>query len=97
MSFGQDLVQSAREALAIAGGEMEPGRVHAFEAPDVAAIRKRQRLTQAAFAARYRIPVATVRDWEQKRRTPDGATASFLRVIDREPEAVTRALEAPAT
>lgn len=92
MSFGKDLVQSAREALSIARGEMEPGRVRVFEAPDVAGIRKRQRLTQAAFAARYGIPVATVRDWEQKRRTPDMATAAFLRVIEREPEAVARAL-----
>lgn len=92
MSFGKDLVQSAHEALAIARGEMEPGRVRTFEAPDVASIRKRQRLTQAAFAARYGIPVATVRDWEQKRRTPDGASAAFLRVIEREPEAVARAL-----
>ena len=97
MNFGQDLVQSAREALAIASGEMEPGRVRVFDAPDVAAIRKRQKLSQVAFAARYRIPVATLRDWEQKRRMPDGASASFLRVIDREPEAVTRALGAPAT
>lgn len=94
MSFGHELVQSAREALAIARGEMEPGRVHVFEAPDVAAIRKRQKLTQPAFAARYGIPVATVRDWEQKRRTPDAAAVSFLRVIDRDPEAVAQALVA---
>ncbi len=94
MSFGKDLVQSAQEALAIARGELEPGRVHVVEGVDAAAIRKRQKLTQAAFAARYGIPVATLRDWEQGRRSPDAASASFLRVIDREPEAVARALDA---
>jgi putative transcriptional regulator len=94
VSFGKDLVQSAQEALAIARGELEPGRVHVVEGVDAAAIRKRQKLTQAAFAARYGIPVATLRDWEQGRRSPDAASASFLRVIDREPEAVARALDA---
>jgi putative transcriptional regulator len=57
-------------------------------------VRKQTGLSQAEFAARYRIPVATVRDWEQSRREPDAAALAYLRVIERDPEAVRRALAA---
>jgi putative transcriptional regulator len=49
-------------------------------------------LSQNAFAAKYGIPAASLRDWEQGRRTPDAATQSYLRVIARMPEAVAKAL-----
>ena len=49
-------------------------------------------LSQEAFAARYGIPAATLRDWEQGRRVPDTATQSYLRVIARLPEAVAKVL-----
>jgi putative transcriptional regulator len=49
-------------------------------------------LNQAAFAAHYGIPVGSLRDWEQGRRTPDAAAQSYLRVIARMPEAVAKAL-----
>lgn len=60
------------------------------------ALRARLKLSQPAFAARYGIPVGTVRDWEQQRRQPDQAALSYLRVIFREPEVTARALAAPA-
>lgn len=50
-------------------------------------------LSQQEFAARFRIPVATLRDWEQGRRKPDAASLAYLTVIEREPEAVLRALQ----
>lgn len=50
-------------------------------------------LSQDAFARKYRIPVATLRDWEQGRRAPDAGSLSYLRVITRIPEAVARALD----
>jgi putative transcriptional regulator len=43
-------------------------------------------------AARFGILPATLRDWEQNRRHPDGAARVLLMVIDKEPDAVTRAL-----
>lgn len=92
MSFGRELIQSANEALAIARGEVEPAGVYIPETVDVAAIRKRQKLSQEAFADRYGLSIGTVRDWEQKRRSPDRAALVLLSVIDRDPEAVTRAL-----
>ncbi len=92
MSFGKDLIKSANEALAIVKGEMEPAGVYVPETVDVAAIRKRQKLSQEAFADRYGLSVGTVRDWEQERRLPDRAALVLLSVIDREPEVVARAL-----
>jgi len=64
----------------------------AVAAVRVMAIRQATGLSQAAFAARYHVPVGTLRDWEQQRRTPDAAALAYLRVIEREPEAVARAL-----
>lgn len=57
-------------------------------------LRERLGLSQAAFGARYRIPPASLRDWEQGRRKPDSATLAYLTVIERETEAVERALAA---
>ncbi|MEQ8444326.1 MAG: hypothetical protein RIB57_00420 [Pelagibacterium sp.] len=50
MTFGRELIQSAHEALAIAERRAEPAAVFIPETVDVAAIRKRQKLSQAAFA-----------------------------------------------
>lgn len=49
-------------------------------------------LSQSAFAERYGIPVASLRDWEQGRRKPDNATRSYLRVIARIPDDVAKVL-----
>jgi putative transcriptional regulator len=50
-------------------------------------------LSQVEFAARFQIPVATLRDWEQGRRKPDATSLAYITVIEREPEAVERALK----
>jgi putative transcriptional regulator len=64
-------------------------------------VRTASGLSQAAFAERYRINLARLRDWEQGRTMPDSAALAYLAVIEREPDAVMRALasdmaEAPA-
>ena len=89
---GEELIQTAMEAQAMASGKTDPPRVYVPDTVDVAAIRKQSGLSQSAFAARYGLPVATVRDWEQGRRAPEGAARAYLTVIAREPEAVARAL-----
>jgi putative transcriptional regulator len=93
--LGQRLVESAREALAIAEGKAKPARTVQVEDVDVAAIRSRMKLSQARFADRFHLSAATVRDWEQRRRTPDRIAANFLRVIAHAPEMVDAALQAP--
>ena len=60
--------------------------------PRAKIIRRALGLTQEAFAARYHIPVGTLRDWEQGRAEPDEAARAYLQVIAREPEMVRKAL-----
>jgi putative transcriptional regulator len=91
--FGAELIQSAKEALAIANGEAAPAREFKVEAPNVAAIRRRLGLSQNRFAKKFGLSPATVRDWEQGRRQPDAPARNLLRVIDYAPETVARALE----
>jgi len=50
-------------------------------------------MTQDQFAARFHVPLGTVRDWEQGVRQPDTAARTLLRVIDKDPDAVVRALD----
>jgi putative transcriptional regulator len=55
-------------------------------------IRRKLGLSQEDFAKRFRIPLGTLRDWEQLRREPDQAAQAYLIVIEREHAAVERAL-----
>ncbi len=59
---------------------------------DVKALRARLGMTQEQFARAYRLPVGTIRDWEQGRSRPDAPAQALLAVIEREPETVRRAL-----
>lgn len=60
----------------------------------VGALRRRLGLTQDEFARRYRLPVGTVRDWEQGRSIPDAPARALLRAIESEPEVLARVLGA---
>ncbi len=90
--IGQELIRAAKEARAIAKGEAAAPRVYVPDAVNVAEIRKRSGLSQAKFAERFGFRLATIKDWEQGRRAPDGAARVLLTVISKEPEAVRRAL-----
>lgn len=90
--LGERLIRSAEQAGSIARGELDAPRAFTPPAVDVAAVRKKTGLSQDRFAKRYGFSASAVRDWEQRRRTPDPAARSLLIVIDREPDAVDRAL-----
>ena len=60
--------------------------------PRVKTLRRALALTQDEFAARYHIPLGTLRDWEQGRSEPDQPAKAYLTVIARDPEGVERAL-----
>jgi putative transcriptional regulator len=62
--------------------------------PRVKIIRRALGLTQEQFAARFHIPLGTLRDWEQRAAQPDQSARAYLAVIAREPDTVCRALEA---
>ena len=61
--------------------------------PQVKVMRRALGLTQAEFAAHFHIPLGTLRDWEQGKSEPDTCARAYLRVIARNPKAVTDALE----
>jgi putative transcriptional regulator len=61
---------------------------------NVKKLRERLGLTQEEFAETYRIPVGTLRDWEQRRKNPDATARAYLIVIDKDPKAVAALLNA---
>jgi putative transcriptional regulator len=60
--------------------------------PQAKIIRRALELTQEEFAARYHIPLGTLRDWEQGRAEPDQPTRAYLTLIARDPDHVNRTL-----
>lgn len=93
-SLGKRLIRSAKEARAIARHKADPQsfKIHVPPKVDVRAVRRRLKLTQEEFATRYRLTLARVRDWEQGRSAPDVTARAYLTIIEREPQAVERAL-----
>ncbi len=62
--------------------------------PDVRAIRRKLGLSQSEFAARFGFSVRTVEEWEQGSAVPDRPARILLRVIDKSPKTVERAVAA---
>lgn len=84
-------------AIAYADGRADPSEYRVHHVPtevDVKAIRERRGMTQAQFAEAYGFTLGRLRDWEQHRSHPKGPERVLLTVIEREPEAVERALVA---
>ena len=90
--LGDELIESLNDALAHARGEASGVRLHTVEMPDVRAIRQKLRMSQLAFAKTYRIPLPTLKNWEQGRRHPDAPAAAYLLAISRLPAEVGAAL-----
>jgi putative transcriptional regulator len=67
-------------------------RVHVPDKVNVRKIRQRLGLSQEAFAQTYGFTLSAVRDWEQGRRKPERSARILLKIVEKEPEAVTRAL-----
>jgi putative transcriptional regulator len=91
--FGKDLIEGLTEAVAFARGNKAGARVHVVEVPDVRAIRRQLHMSQHAFAVAYRIPLATLKNWEQGRRAPDAPAAAYLQAIARKPQVIRDALQ----
>lgn len=88
----EQLVESVRQAGRIRRGEMKPSRVTKFRPVDVKAVRRRLGKSQSEFARMIGVSVATLQNWEQGRRRPDGPARALLRVAAANPEAVVAAL-----
>lgn len=91
---GEGILRGMEQALAFIDGTGDESQyiVHIPAEIDIKAIRGRLGMTQQEFARRFDFNINTLRHWEQGRRVPDGTARAYLRVIDREPEAVQRAL-----
>jgi putative transcriptional regulator len=78
------------------GSDEEMAKLGFIHQVNVKKLRERIGLTQEEFAATYRIPVGTLRDWEQCRKNPDAPARAYLTVIARNPEAVAELLRQAA-
>jgi len=88
----EELAESVRQAGRIRRGEMKAGRRFEITPLDIKAIRARLALSQSEFALMIGVSTATLRNWEQGRRTPEGPARALLRVVEKRPEAVLEAL-----
>jgi putative transcriptional regulator len=90
------MTEAQRHAAAVNDPDAQPLRPADMKrmrrTPQVKIIRRALGLSQEEFAARFQIPLGTLRDWEQSRKEPDAAARAYLRVIARNPTAVSEAL-----
>jgi putative transcriptional regulator len=87
-----NLTASIKQAGKIRRGEAKPSRVTDFPRLDVKAIRQKLGKSQSQFALMIGVSVATLQNWEQGRRRPEGAACALLKVAAHNPEAVEAAL-----
>lgn len=95
-SVGSEIVEALQNAVAYARGDQSKGRAHQIPVPpriDVKQVRSKLGLSQNDFAETFGINTATLRNWEQGRRQPDGPARLLLTIIDREPAAVRRVMQ----
>ena len=90
----EKIMSGLEDALAYAAGNTSRGRAEEvkIEDVDITHLREKLGLSQDRFAALFGLSPRTVRNWEQGARHPEGPARILLQVIDREPEAVMRAL-----
>ncbi len=92
--FAEGLLEGLREAVEWKRGRLalETVNLDPMPAARVRAIRRKVAKSAREFERRFGIPAATMSNWEQGRRQPDPAARLLLLVLEREPEAVERAL-----
>ena len=87
-----ELTESIKQAGKIRRGETKASRRFEIKPVDIKAIRARLALSQSEFALMIGVSTATLQNWEQGRRTPEGPARALLRVVQKNPEAVLEAL-----
>ena len=96
MSLADRVIAGLTEAVKHAAGEDVPGMVvHVPPTLDVSAIRAKTALSQPAFASSVGVSLGTLRQWEQKRRTPEGPARVLLAMVDQRPRIVMETLGVP--
>ena len=83
-----ELMESVTQGGKILKGKMSPSREYDYSTLDVKAIREKYGLSQTKFAKLLGVSPATLRNWEQGRRKPEGPARILLFIADKHPEAV---------
>jgi putative transcriptional regulator len=90
--FFDSIKQGMTEALAYSEGKCPTAVVHEFSPVDVRNVRAKMGMSQSEFASAFGISVSTLRHWERGDRAPQGPALVLLNVVEKEPQAVLRAL-----
>ena len=86
------LTESIRQAGKIRRGTKKASRVRVIEPEDIRSIRQKLKKSQSEFALMIGVSVATLQNWEQGRRKPEGPAQALLRIAAKNPIAVAEAL-----
>jgi putative transcriptional regulator len=86
------LVESIKQAGEIKKGSRKPGRKFEYDTPNIKDIRKKLGVSQVEFALMIGVSTSTLQNWEQGRREPEGPAKALLRVAEKDPKAVIKAL-----
>jgi putative transcriptional regulator len=84
----EELLESVKQGAAIMKGERKPSRIYEYPESEVRKLRGNYGLSQDKFASLMGISVATLRNWEQGRRKPEGPAKVLLMVAEKHPEAL---------
>jgi putative transcriptional regulator len=88
------LMESVKQAGRIRRGEMRASKVFHFSPANIKKIRFSLKKSQAEFALMIGVSLATLQNWEQGRRYPEGPARALLKIAAEKPEAVIEALSA---
>ena len=97
MTIGKKVLESIQEILDYEEGRKTNVRISSVtidDDVDVRAVRNALDLSQQKFADLYGLPVATIQNWESGRRKPELAAKLLLKVIEKSPELVAKAIRA---
>lgn len=89
-----DLLESLSQAKNIRSGKSKPSRSFDYSPLDIKKIRVGLHASQSQFALMIGVSRATLQNWEQGRRRPEGPAQALLRVAEKRPKAVLEALQA---
>lgn len=90
----EDLIESIQEAGKIRQGLLKPSRVFKYRPVDVKRVRRKLHVSQSQFALMIGVSRATLQNWEQGRREPEGPAKALLKVVEKNPKSVLEALQA---
>ncbi len=90
----EKLMESVKQAGGIRRGQIKASRVFHFSPADIKKIRLNLKKSQAEFALMIGVSLATLQNWEQGRRFPEGPARALLKIAAERPEAVIEALSA---